>query len=93
MTKSKLTLILTLLFIIGVALGALTVTGKLHWGEESTSGFQKKGVLTVICEVEVSRPINGLGQPFEVESMTMPAEFNLDEKTGWLTLYLLRLRE
>lgn len=83
MTKSKLTLILTLLFIIGVALGALTVTGKLHWGEESTSGFQKKGVLTVICEVEVSRPINGLGQPFEVESMTMPAEFNLDEKTGW----------
>lgn len=83
MTKSKISLILILLVIFGVVLGVLTVTGVLQWGEESKSGFQKKGVLAVICEVEVSRPVNGLGQPFEVESMTMPAEFNLDEKTGW----------
>lgn len=83
MTKSKLALILIFLLIIGVALGGLTATGMLHWGEEPKTGFQKKGLLTVICEVEVSRPTNGLGQPFDVESMPMPAEFDLDEKTGW----------
>ena len=81
MTKSKI--ILILLLIIGIVLGALTATGMLHWGEEPKTGFQKKGLLTVICEVEVSRPKNGLGQPFDVESMTIPAEFDLDEKTGW----------
>jgi hypothetical protein len=81
MTKSKV--ILILLLIIAVSLGVLTATGLLHWGEEPKTGFQKKGLLTVICDVEVSRPTNGLGQPFEVESMTMPAEFDLDEKTGW----------
>ena len=81
MTKSKV--ILALLLTIAVVLGALTATGLLHWGEEPKTGFQKKGVLTVICEVEVSRPTNGLGQPFDVESMTMPAEFDFDEKTGW----------
>lgn len=81
MTKSKI--ILILLLIIGIVLGALTATGMLHWGEEPKTGFQKKGLLTVICEVDVSRPKNGLGQPFEVESMTIPAEFDLDEKTGW----------
>jgi hypothetical protein len=81
MTKSKV--ILILLLISAVSLGVLTATGLLHWGEEPKTGFQKKGLLTVICDVEVSRPTNGLGQPFEVESMTMPAEFDLDEKTGW----------
>ena len=81
MTKSKV--ILALLLTIAVVLGALTATGLLHWGEEPKTGFQKKGVLTVICEVEVSRPTNGLGQPFDVESLTMPAEFDFDEKTGW----------
>jgi hypothetical protein len=81
MTKSKV--ILILLLIIAVSLGVLTAAGLLHWGEEPKTGFQKKGLLTVICDVEVSRPTNGLGQPFEVESMTMPAEFDLDEKTGW----------
>ena len=83
MTKSKLTLFLILLLIIGAALGGLTATGMLHWGEEPKTGFQKKGLLTVICQVEVSRPTNGLGQPFDVESMPMPAEFDLDEKNGW----------
>jgi len=81
MTKSKV--ILILLLIIAVVLGVLTATGQLHWGDDPKSDFQKKGLLTVICEVEVSRPTNGLGQPFEVESMTMPAEFDFDEKTGW----------
>ena len=81
MTKSKV--ILILLLIIAVVLGALTATGLLHWGEETKTGFQKKGLLTVICDVEVSRPTNGLGQPFDVETMTMPAEFDFDEKTGW----------
>ena len=81
MTKSKV--ILILLLIIAVVMGGLTATGQLRWGDDPKSDFQKKGLLTVICEVEVSRPTNGLGQPFEVESMTMPAEFDFDEKTGW----------
>jgi hypothetical protein len=81
MTKSKV--ILILLLIIAVVLGALTATGLLRWGEEPKTGFQKNGLLTVICDVEVSRPKNGLGQPFDVENMTMPAEFDFDEKTGW----------
>ena len=81
------TAIILLICAVGVAvlLGALTATGNLHWGEETTQKFQSKGKLEVVCDVEISHLNEGLTQPFDVDKLTLPAEFDFEEKTGWYT--------
>ena len=83
MTKSKAILLFILLLVIAVAIGALSASGHLQWGDDSKSAFKNKGLLKVICDVEISHPTNGLGQPFDTEFITIPAEFDFEEKTGW----------
>jgi hypothetical protein len=83
MTKSKAILVFIVLLVVAVSIGVLTANGRLKWADEPKNAFKNKGLLKVICEVEISRPTNGLGQPFETEAMTIPAEFDFEEKTGW----------
>ena len=85
MSRSRMSVIVTCLIIVALLLGVLTATGLLRWGEEPKQNFQSKGKLEVICEVEVSRLNEGLTQPFEVDKITIPAEFDFEEKTGWYT--------
>jgi len=82
MTKSKAILVFIVLLVVAVSIGVLTANGRLKWADEPKNAFKNKGLLKVICEVEISRPTNGLGQPFETEAMTIPAEFDFEEKTG-----------
>lgn len=85
MSQSRAPLIVFCVVVVALILGGLILTGMLHWGDEPKTKFQGKGKLEVVCELEVSRPVDGLGQPFEVSKMTMPAEFDFEEKTGWYT--------
>ena len=85
MSRSRTSVILICVVVIVLLLGGLTAAGFLHWGEEPKQNFQSKGKLEVVCEVEVSRLNEGLTQPFDVEKITIPAEFDFEEKTGWYT--------
>jgi hypothetical protein len=80
-----MSVILICLTVLALLFGGLIATGVVHWGEEPKAHFQSKGKLEVVCEVEVSRPNEGLSQPFDVDKMTIPAEFDFEEKTGWYT--------
>ena len=85
MSRSRMSVIVTCLIIVALLLGVLTATGLLRWGEGTKQNFQSKGKLEVVCDVEVSRLNEGLTQPFEVDKITIPAEFDFEEKTGWYT--------
>ncbi len=71
--------LVVLALLAGGALALLTLRGK----EAPT--YQSKGKLEVICDVEISRPTEGLSQPFDVSHLTLPAQFDFDESTGWYT--------
>lgn len=85
MSLSKTTVIVLCAGVVALLLGTLTATGVMHWGDEPPQKFQSKGKLEVVCEVEISRPSEGLAQPFDIEKITIPAEFDFEEKTGWYT--------
>ena len=85
MSHSRMSVILICLTVLALLFGGLIATGVVNWGEEPKAHFQSKGKLEVVCEVEVSRPNEGLSQPFDVDKMTIPAEFDFEEKTGWYT--------
>jgi len=85
MSRSRTSVILICLVVVALLLGVMTATRVLRWGEEPKKDFQSKGKLEVVCEVEVSRLNEGLTQPFEVDKITIPAEFDFEEKTGWYT--------
>ncbi len=85
MSHSRMSVILICLTVLALLFGGLIATGVVHWGEEPKAHFQSKGKLEVVCEVEVSRLNEGLSQPFDVDKMTIPAEFDFEEKTGWYT--------
>lgn len=78
-------ILVTCLILGGVLLGALTAAGLLRWGEEPKQNFQSKGKLEVVCDVEVSHLNEGLTQPFETSKLSLPAQFDFEEKTGWYT--------
>lgn len=71
---------------IAVALFAAAVlTGVVTLNVSGNSGgrtYANKGVLEVICDVEASKPTDGLVPPFETVRLTLPAVFNFDESTG-----------
>ena len=85
MKLSRTTVILICLIVVVLILGTLTATGILRWGDAPKQHFQSKGKLEVVCEVEISRLNEGLTQPFDVDKITIPAEFDFEEKTGWYT--------
>ena len=54
-------------------------------GGSNEAQFHNTGVLELVCNLEVKRPVNGLSQPLEVSSLVMPAGIDFNEGTGWYT--------
>ena len=81
------------LTVIGLTLTATVVLlGLAHWsgivsfnfsGQTAKGGFRNTGTLELVCDVDASRPINGLEQPPEVSRMTLSAGIDFDNQTGW----------
>ncbi len=65
--------------VIAVLTGLVTLN---LGGSAKPQRFANKGVLEVVCEVEVSRPGDTLDPPFETSKLTLPAIFNFEENTG-----------
>jgi hypothetical protein len=64
---------------IGVLSGVIT----LNFGTQSDkTSFGNKGMLEVICDVEISRPGDTLTPPFDSVKLTLPAIFNFEENTA-----------
>jgi hypothetical protein len=80
---------ITVLLILIVAGGLIAVaqfTGLISFGAGGKKQtYQNKGKIDVICDLDVSKPDDSLAQPFETVRMTMPAQFDFDENTGWYT--------
>lgn len=79
-----------LLFVIIVAVLfiAAKMTGLIKFGaEELPDDFahNNNGKIEMVCDVEVARPVNGLGQPPETSHMTLVAGADFEENTGWYT--------
>lgn len=51
-------------------------------GSGGQHAYKNKGVLEVVCDVEASKPTDGLVPPFETVRLTLPAVFDFDENTG-----------
>jgi hypothetical protein len=51
-------------------------------GNTNTSKYKNKGVLEVICDVEISRPGEKLIPPFETSRTPLPAVFDFEDGTG-----------
>jgi hypothetical protein len=79
-------------FFIVIIIGVLSIlaaqlAGLINFGSNKTDSvtYSNKGVYEVICDSEVARPLNGLGQPPEVTRVTLPAGVDFEEGTGWYT--------
>jgi len=81
-------LIAFVVIIIGVlSILAAQLAGLIHFGSNKTDSvtYSNKGIYEVICDSEVARPLNGLGQPPEVTRVMLPAGVDFEEGTGWYT--------
>jgi len=76
-------------FVAAAALVLLAkVTGIINLpgaSDGNAAQFHNTGALELVCNLEVKRPVNGLGQPFEVSNIVMPAGVDFNEGTGWYT--------
>lgn len=76
-------------FVVTAALVLLAkVTGILNMpgsGGGNATQFHNTGVLELVCNLEVKRPVNGLSQPLEISNLVMPAGVDFTEGTGWYT--------
>lgn len=76
------------LLAVVLAVAAFTAAGvawliSMNVGKSAARhAYVNEGVLEVVCDVQVSRPGEHLGLPFEVSKLTLPAIFNFDEHTG-----------
>lgn len=74
-------------FLVAATLVLLAqLTGLINLSEHGRSDrvkFENTGVLELVCELEVKRPINGLAQPPEVSNMIIPAGIDFKDSTGW----------
>lgn len=81
--------ILVVLLILVAAAGLLAlahVGGLIKLGfHTAPPKYQSKGKLEVVCELDVSKPNETLTPPFDTVRLTMPAQFDFDENTGWYT--------
>ena len=83
--KKTILVLLALIVLAGIVMIA-QVTGLLNLDMNGKKpAYQVKGKLDVVCDLEVSRPTDNLSQPFDTARMTMPAQFDFEENTGWYT--------
>ncbi len=81
--NKTITALLVLIVLAGLAIIA-EMTGMLSLDMNGKkTNYQSKGKLEVVCDVEVSKPNDTLSQPFETTHLTIPAQFDFDENTGW----------
>jgi hypothetical protein len=82
---SKIVAILTGIIITIALVAAAHFAGviSLNLGNDGKPGrYKNKGVLEVICDVEISRPGEKLAPPFETSRMPIPAMFDFEDGTG-----------
>lgn len=82
---SKAAAVLLALALVAVAGIAASLAGLVSFSlgpAAKPQRFANKGVLEVVCEVQVSRPGETLALPFETSKLTLPAVFDFDEHTG-----------
>ena len=83
--NKTITALLVLIVLAGlVVIAQMTGVISLDMNDKKTA-YQSKGKLEVVCDVEVSKPNDNLSQPFDIAHLTMPAQFDFDENTGWYT--------
>ena len=81
--NKTITALLVLIVLAGLAVIA-EMTGMLGLDMNGKkTAYQSKGKLEVVCDVEVSKPNDTLSQPFDTTRLTIPAQFDFDENTGW----------
>lgn len=83
--KKTMTVLLILIVVAGL-IAIAQVSGLISFGAgHKKPAYQNKGKLDVVCDLEVSKPDESLAQPFDTVRMTMPAQFDFEENTGWYT--------
>ena len=83
---NKIITALLALIVLGGIIITAQMTGLISLDmNDKKPPYQNKGKLDVICELEVSKPHDNLSQPFDTARLTMPAQFDFDENTGWYT--------
>jgi hypothetical protein len=83
--KKMLTILLILIALAGL-IALAQMSGLISLGASGPKpAYQNKGRLDVVCDLEVSKPTDNLSQPFDKVRMTMPAQFDFEENTGWYT--------
>ncbi len=68
-----------------VTLAQLMGLVNLKGNGDHDSKFNNTGVIELVCDLEIKRPVNGLAQAPEVTHKIMPAGVDFNEKTGWYT--------
>jgi hypothetical protein len=83
MSKITALVLAVILAVAACGIGILSGVISLNLGAQpDKSRFGNKGVLEVICDVEISRPGDTLTPPFDTVKLTLPAIFNFEEKTA-----------
>jgi hypothetical protein len=83
MSKITALVLAVILAVAACGIGILSGVISLNLGAQpDKSRFGNKGVLEVICDVEISRPGDTLTPPFDTFKLTLPAIFNFEEKTA-----------
>lgn len=80
---NKTTGILIALALSIALLLAAQLTGLLALnGDANANRYKVKGMLELICDVEISRPDDNLMPPFETSKLKLPVIINFDDSTG-----------
>jgi hypothetical protein len=83
MSKTTALVLAAILAMAACAIGVLSGVITLSFGTQSDkTSFGNKGMLEVICDVEISRPGDTLTPPFDSVKLTLPAIFNFEENTA-----------
>jgi hypothetical protein len=83
---NKIITALLALIVLGGIIITAQMTGLISLDmNDKKPPYQNKGKLDVVCELEVSKPNDNLSQPFDTARLTIPAQFDFDENTGWYT--------
>ena len=83
--KKTTTVLLTLIVVAGLIVIALVNDLISFDAGDKKQAYQNKGKLDVVCDLDVSKPGDKLVPPFDTVRMTMPAQFDFEENTGWYT--------
>jgi hypothetical protein len=83
--KKTITVLLTLIVVAGLIVIAQVNDLISFDAGDKKQAYQSKGKLDVVCDLDVSKPGDNLVPPFDTVRMTMPAQFDFEENTGWYT--------